>query len=184
MPLRTSRLFSWLNDWRDDELRGTLSDIFIADAAGQPMRRLTACLCLPGIGLAGDRYASGKGHWIKTDGCEVTLVTGADLARAGRQGPVSFAAGEHRRNLVIEGVPLDALRRRRVRIGPVLFEFHRLRPPCGYLDRLLQPGAGKALGRGAGVGLRVLCEGVIRVGDSVEVLRAGPDAREDRRAGY
>lgn len=177
MPQRTSRLFAWLNVWRADELRGSLTDIFIAAGAGQPMQRLTECRCVPGSGLAGDRYARGKGHWIKTDACEVTLVTREDLQRSARRGPVGFAAGEHRRNLVVEGIPLDAFRRRRVRIGEVLFEFDRLRPPCGYLDRLLQPGAARALGKGAGIGLRVLDEGTIRAGDPVEVLLGEPDGR-------
>jgi MOSC domain-containing protein YiiM len=67
-------------------------------------------------------------------------------------------------------VPIDAYRGRQVRIGNVLLEFHRLRPPCGYLDRLLQPGAAKALGRAAGIGLRVVEPGEIRCGDPVQVL--------------
>ncbi len=183
MPTHVSRLFAWLNVWRADELQGRLIDIFVAPQAGAAMRRVTSADCIAGAGLDGDRYALGRGHWIKTDGCEVTLVAREDLERATRRGGQSFAEGEHRRNLVIEGIPLDALRRRRVRIGEVLFEFHRLRPPCGYLDRLLQPGAGKALGRGAGVGLRVLEAGRIRVGDPVQVLQpdgasgATPDQR-------
>ena len=170
MPKRTSRLFNWLNTWRDDELQGRLEAIFVADSAGAPMRAVEACGCIAGRGLDGDRYAAGSGHWIKTDGCQVTLVTAGDLARATARGPQSFAHGEHRRNLVVSGIPLDAYRGRELLIGEVRFGFHRLRPPCGYLDRLLQPGAGKALGRGAGIGLRVLGDGTIRVGDRVTVL--------------
>jgi len=170
MPKSISRLFSWLNEWNDDELQGRLVDLFIADEAGAPMRRLTRCECLPGRGLLGDRYAAGCGHWIKTDGCEVTLVTREDLERANRRGPQWFNDGEHRRNLVVEGIPLDAYRRRRLMVGDVTFAFHRLRPPCGYLDRLTRSGAGKALGKGAGIGLHVLSSGVIRVGDKVRVL--------------
>ncbi len=176
MPERTSLLFSWLNTWRRDERCGCLVDIFVAPAAGQPMHRLSQARCLPGRGIEGDRYALGKGHWTKTDGCELTLITQQDIERGKRRGPLSFADGEHRRNLVVDGIRLEVFRGHRVRIGPVVCEFHRLRPPCGYLDRLLQAGAGRALGKGAGIGLRVLQEGVIRVGDPVEVLvdREGP----------
>jgi MOSC domain-containing protein YiiM len=173
VPKRISRLFTWLNEWGEDELQGRLVDLFIADEAGAPMRRLSQCECVPGKGLRGDRYASGSGHWIKTDGCEVTLVTREDIERANRRGPQSFSDGEHRRNLVVEGIPLEACRRRRLRIGEVEFAFHRLRPPCGYLDRLTRSGAGKALGKGAGIGLHVLSPGVIRVGDTVRVLGDG-----------
>ena len=176
MPEQVSRLFSWLNTWRKDELQGILVDIFIAASAGEPMQRVESCRCLAGKGLAGDRYALGKGHWIKTDGCEVTLITEADVDRAARRSNLSFADGEHRRNLVVRGIPLAAYHKRKLRIGEALFEFHRLRPPCGYLDRLVQRGVGKALGRGAGIGLRVLQDGEIRVGDPVEVLVDPADA--------
>jgi MOSC domain-containing protein YiiM len=172
MPQRTSRLFSWLNTWRDDELVGVLESIFVAPQAGAEMQSVQTAVCEPGKGLVGDRYAAGTGHWIKTDGCEVTLVRAEDIERASRRGPVSFEAGAHRRNLVVTGIPLDAYRRRQVRIGEALFEFDRLRPPCGYLDRLLQPGAAKALGRAAGIGLRVIGAGTIGVGDAVRVLVA------------
>lgn len=179
MPAKSSALFGWLNTWRADELRGELRGIYIASDAGAPMQALTGCRCEPARGIVGDRYAAGRGHWIKTDGCEVTLIRAEDIARASRHGPVSFLSGEHRRNLVVAGIPLDAYRRSRVRIGEVLFAFHRLRPPCGYLDRLLQPGAGKALGKGAGIGLRVVEGGAMHVGDAVQVIPAasGRDAR-------
>jgi MOSC domain-containing protein YiiM len=170
VPKRISQLFSWLNEWNEDELQGRLVDLFVADEAGAPMRRLRQCACVPGKGLDGDRYATGRGHWIKTDGCEVTLVTREDIERASRRSRQSFSDGEHRRNLVVEGIPLDAYRRRGLIIGEVRFSFHRLRPPCGYLDRLTWPGAGKALGRGAGVGLHVLSPGVVRVGDEVRLV--------------
>jgi MOSC domain-containing protein YiiM len=175
MPSRLSPLFSWLADWRPDEFRGTLTDIYVAAAAGAAMRRVAEVRAIAGAGLEGDRYASGSGHWRHTDACEVTLVDAADLERAQRKSGIGFAAGEHRRNLVVSGIPLDAYRNRRVRIGEVLLEFHRLRPPCGHLDRLLARGAGKALGKGAGIGLRVIEGGVLRVGDRVQVLDRGAD---------
>ncbi len=172
MPEKRSALFGWLNTWRKDELQGQLLAIYVADAAGAPMQPLPSCRCEVGRGIVGDRYAEGRGHWIKTDGCEVTLVRAEDIDRLSGRGPVSFSTGEHRRNLVVSGIPLDAYRRSRVRIGDALFEFHRLRPPCGYLDRLLQPGAAKALGKCAGIGLRVVEAGTLRVGDAVEVMPA------------
>ena len=170
VPERRSRLFSWLNEWRADELHGELLSIFVSPAAGEPMQSLAEAECLSGLGLAGDRYAVGLGHWIKTDGCEVTLVAAEDLLRATRRSGIALDDGQHRRNLVVDRIPLAAYRRRRVRIGPVLLEFHRLRPPCGYLDRVYRPGTAKALGKGAGIGLRVLQGGWIRVGDRVEVV--------------
>lgn len=169
MPTTVSPLFSWLSRWRADELHGTLTDIFVAEAAGAPMRRVAEAQCLPGAGLAGDRYADGSGHWKSVDGCEVTLVTLEDMRKASTAAS-SFLDGEHRRNLVVSGISLQAFNRRQLRIGGVLFAFHRLRPPCGYLDRIVQPGVAKALRNRAGIGLRVVEAGVIKVGDAVDVI--------------
>lgn len=163
-------LFSWLREWRKRQLQGTLLDIFIADSAGAPMQRVERVEAIAGKGLAGDRYATDSGHWKRVDGCQVTLITHEDLQRAKRRSRIAFADGEHRRNLVVRGIPLDAFRRRQVRIGEVVLEFHRLRPPCGYLDRLVGKGAGKALGGGAGIGLRVIQGGVLQIGDIAQVI--------------
>ena len=177
LPKSTSRLFSWLNSWRDDELVGRLEAIYVATSAGAAMQAVDVAICETGMGLQGDRYATGSGHWIKTDGCQVTLVRAEDIQRASRRGPVSFDDGAHRRNLVVSQIPLDASRRRQLRIGDALLEFDRLRPPCGYLERLLAPGAAKALGRASGIGLRVVAGGTIRVGDEVRVLPRPDDGQ-------
>lgn len=163
-------VFSWLREWRAEELHGSLLGIFIADSADQAMRSVDCVEAILGSGLAGDRYAAQRGHWKLTDGCQVTLVTNEDLLTAEQRCDLSFSNGEHRRNLVVQGIHIDAFRRRQVRIGDVLLEFHRLRPPCGFLDRLVGAGAGKALGKGAGIGLSVIEGGVLRVGDDVTVI--------------
>jgi len=163
-------LFSWLADWRRDQLSGTLCDIFLADGAGVPMRRVTEVKVLAGLGLSGDRYVQDAGHWKGCDAVQVTLVRAEDIERAEQRSGVALCRGEHRRNLVVRGIPIDAYRGRRLRIGDVHFEFHRLRPPCGYLDRLGQRGSAKALGKAAGIGVRALADGTIRVGDAVRIL--------------
>ncbi|MCB1725397.1 MAG: MOSC domain-containing protein [Gammaproteobacteria bacterium] len=172
LPERRSALFTWLNTWRADERRGTLREIYVAGDAGAPMVSLDAVDCIDGIGLRGDRYAVGQGHWIRTDGCQVTLITTDELRHAASRGGLALEPGWHRRNLVIDGIPAAALRRSRLRIGDVVFAFHRLRPPCGYLDRVAGAGAAKALGRGGGVGLYVCGDGSIQCGDPVELLDA------------
>ena len=163
-------VFSWLKEWRAEQLSGTLVDIFIADTKGQAMRRIEQIEAITGVGLAGDRYATGRGHWKLTDACQVTLVTEQGLIEAGQRGGLSFADGEHRRNLVVRGIPLDAFRGRQVRIGSALFAFHRLRPPCGYLDRLVGSGTGKALAKHGGIGLSVIEGGKLRLNDEVVVI--------------
>ena len=43
--------------------RGTILGIYIADQGGAPMRSLEVADLIPGVGIAGDRYATGKGHY-------------------------------------------------------------------------------------------------------------------------
>lgn len=169
MTESASRLFSWLNTWREERRVGRLEAIFIAELAGAPMRACTEIECVAGRGLAGDRYVTDQGHWTQTDACQVTLITREDLLRGARRSDRDVSRGQHRRNLVITGIPLPAMRNRELRIGAVRFAFHRLRPPCAYLDRIEGQGTARAIGKGAGIGLRVLDDGLIRVGDRVDV---------------
>lgn len=121
-------------------------------------------------GLDGDRYALGTGFWQSVDGCAVTLCSEEALAGSVHRAQGRFVHGEHRRNLVVSGIPIAAYRGRCVRIGEAVLAFQRLRPPCGYLERLLWRGASKALGKGAGICLCVVTPGRIRRGDAVVLL--------------
>jgi MOSC domain-containing protein YiiM len=134
------------------------------------MRACETALAITDRGLAADRYAEGCGFWRLTDGCQVTLVHGEHLIRAERRSGRVLSAGQHRRNLVITGLDGVELKGRSLRIGEAIFGWHRLRPPCGYLDRVAGNGTAKALGRGGGHCLRVLQGGLIAIGDRVLLI--------------
>lgn len=74
------------------------------------------------------------------------------------------------KDLVISGLVGVELRHRQLRIGEALLAWHRLRPPCGYLDRVSGSGMAKALGRYGGHCMRVREGGLIQVGDRVTLL--------------
>jgi MOSC domain-containing protein YiiM len=134
------------------------------------MRACTQTLAIVDQGLAEDRYNLGRGFWRLTDGCQVTMILAEDLHRAERRHGLVLSDGQHRRNLVVTGLAGVELRRRHLRIGEALFEWHRTRPPCGYLDRISGTGTAKALRGRGGHCLRVREGGQIRVGDQVTVL--------------
>ncbi|SDX66657.1 MOSC domain-containing protein [Thiocapsa roseopersicina] len=149
---------------------GRVTAIFVADAAGAPMRACERTLALVDQGLSEDRYALGLGFWRLTDGCQVTLILAEELLRAERRHGLPLDAGQHRRNLVVSGLIGVELRGRSLRIGEALLTWHRVRPPCGHLDRVAGAGMAKALGRYGGHCLRVREGGLIRVGDEVTVV--------------
>jgi len=152
----------------------TLSAIYLSVAAGRPMQAFEAVQAIARRGLEGDRYAERGGHWQASDACQVTLIGSDDLRRAARGQADAIRdkleTGHHRRNLVVDGIRSRALEGRTFRIGEALFAWHKPRPPCGYLDQIEGAGLCRALGRNSGVCLRVLEGGMVRVGDTIDIL--------------
>ena len=80
-----------------------------------------------------------------------------------------------RRNLVVEGINLSALRNRRFRLGAALLEWSGECHPCSRMDEELGPGGYNAVRGHGGITARVLEGGTVRLGDAVErVLPAAP----------
>lgn len=152
-------------DWR-----GRVESIWTAPRAGAVPVSVGQADALAGAGLAGDRYAAGAGSFSRWPGPgrAVTLIAADALAAAESEFPVHLSAGEHRRNLVVTGVPLHALRGVRFRVGEAVLDGVRLCAPCAYLSRVTgQPEAFAALvGRG-GLRAEVVTGGRICVGDPV-----------------
>lgn len=72
-----------------------------------------------------------------------------------------------RRNLVVSGINLLALRGERFRVGGVLFEGSGLCEPCSRMEEVLGTGGYNAMRGHGGIIARVLEGGVIAVGDLV-----------------
>ena len=147
-----------------------VTQIYLAPQAGAPMVRVSAVEAVAGAGLACDRYLLGTGYYTPRNVCQVTLIEEEALERMTERYHVQVEAGQHRRNLVTRGVRLPELRGHRFSIGEATLEYDRSRPPCGYLERLTQPGMARALGEGAGICASVLIGGIIREGDPLIVL--------------
>ena len=149
---------------------GTLEAIFIAPEAKAPMESVAEARAVPGRGLEGDRYWKGEGAFSRWPGParEVTLIAAEAVEAAEAEFGVALAAGEHRRNLVVRGVPLAELKRTEFVIGGVRMRGVRVCAPCKYLVRVTgQVRVFDALvGRG-GLRAEILEEGVFHVGDTV-----------------
>ena len=65
-------------------MTGRLVSIYLASAAGAPIRAVPEVEALAGRGLAGDRYADGAGSFSRWPGKgrDVTLITAEALAAA------------------------------------------------------------------------------------------------------
>jgi MOSC domain-containing protein YiiM len=144
--------------------------VFVTDKSGTPMRRVPSVEAIAGLGLAGDRYLLGTGYYSPRDVCQLTLIEEEALESMTTKHRVSVRCGEHRRNIVTRGIRLPSLRGCRFSIGAVIAEYERSRPPCGYLERITEPGMVRAMGEGAGICVSILAGGEIREGDVIRLL--------------
>jgi MOSC domain-containing protein YiiM len=157
--------------------RGTLLHIHVAPAASFEMQELSEGHCVAGRGIVGDRYFEGNGSYShRTDIREVTLIEQEALDALARNdpplqdGPIELLPGDHRRNLTVRGVPLNHLVGRRFRIGEVVFRGGRLNFPCKYLEELLGLPVYLPLYNRSGLNCGIESDGVIRPGDSIQLL--------------
>ena len=113
-------------------------------------------------GVEGDRYAG------RTGSRQVTLLQAEHLVAIGAYLGTGPATPERlRRNLVVSGINLLALRTCRLRVGGVLLEATGHCHPCSRMEEELGVGGYNAVRGHGGLTARVIEGGVIRVGDAV-----------------
>ncbi len=123
-------------------------------------------------GLVGDHYSgqSGSRH--------VTLIQAEHLpVVAALTGRDSLDPALLRRNIVVSGLNLLALKDHQIQIGnaesePVILQITGQCHPCSKMETALGPGGYNALRGHGGMTAKVIREGVISVGDEVVVLAA------------
>lgn len=144
---------------------GRVDWIGVRPARDVPMRALEAVVANAGAGLTGDRYAGGSGKR------GITLIQAEHLpVIAALAGHDAVAAARLRRNLVVSGLPLVALKGRRFRIGEVLAEGTDPCDPCSRMEDALGPGGYNAMRGHGGLCARILAGGTIRLGDAIVAI--------------
>jgi MOSC domain-containing protein YiiM len=156
----------------DDRMhwQGELLNIHVAPKASAPMVALSEVRLLTGIGLEGDRYATGLGSYSKKHHIDrqATLIEVEVLEALARDRDIELAPHEHRRNMTTRGVPLNHLVGQYFRIGDCVLYGGRLNVPCLYLENLLAKKVFKALLNRSGLNCRVVVGGMIRTHDRIE----------------
>jgi MOSC domain-containing protein YiiM len=145
---------------------GSVVSIHLARAEGAPTFAVPEVRAVLGAGLEGDRYfQGGPGPGPER---EVTLIQREALEAVAEEHGILLAPGEHRRNVVTAGVPLNDLVGEEFQVGAVRLRGLKLSEPCRYLEELTgKPGLLRALVHRGGLGARIVGGGVIRVGDPV-----------------
>lgn len=151
---------------------GVVQWIGLRPARGAPVREVARVEAVAGRGLVGDRYAGGSGKR------GVTLIQAEHLpAIAALSGHARVDPALLRRNVVVAGVPLIALKGRRFRIGSVLLEGTDECDPCSNMEKALGPGGFNAMRGHGGLCARIVESGEFAVGDPVRTVT---EASQDR----
>lgn len=151
-----------------NELIDTIPQIGRVDWIGiRPLRRgpmsiVDSVAVDPKVGLVGDRYSgrSGARH--------VTLIQAEHLpVIAACVGRPEVLPELLRRNIVVSGINLLALKGKILRIGEIELEVSGLCHPCSRMEEILGPGGYNAVRGHGGVTARVMTTGVVSLGDPV-----------------
>ena len=144
---------------------GAVRWIGLRPARDVPMQETDAVQAVAGGGLVGDRYKGGSGKR------GVTLIQAEHLpVIAALSGHDAVAPAILRRNLVVSGIPLVALKGRRFRVGGLVLEGTESCDPCSRMEDALGPGGYNAMRGHGGLCARIVEGGIVRVGDAVEAL--------------
>ncbi len=149
---------------------GRLEWIGLRPARGAPMASVDSVELVVGQGLDGDRFAARSDDNPR----QVTLIQHEHLpAVAALVGLDALPPELLRRNLVVSGINLLALKDRRFHIGAALLEYSGPCHPCSQMERALGAGGYNAMRGHGGITARVIAGGAIHVGDPVTVTSAG-----------
>ena len=145
---------------------GTLEWIGLRGARRAPMIEVDQVIAVAERGLEGDHRvdkAPGSGR-------QVTLISREFIHQiAGFLGRDPIEPALLRRNLVVSGINLNAIRHQRFSIGEALFEAGALCHPCSRMEQALGKGGVAAMLGHGGLCCRVLKGGTLHVGDTVLV---------------
>jgi MOSC domain-containing protein YiiM len=153
------------------DIVGRVEAIVVRGSPRERARRVETTEALAGIGLADDRLGQRGEAELSTR--QVTLIQAehlpviARLARVGSVDPVGL-----RRNLVISGINLLALKNARLSVGDALLEIVGPCQPCSRMEEVIGPGGYAAMRGHGGMTARVLSGGRIREGDPVQAVAA------------
>lgn len=145
--------------------------LHVTPRAFLPMRAMPSLTLVAGKGIEGDRYMIGREEGFYShkpeDGRQVTLFELETLEALQRDHRIELGPHEHRRNVTVEGVPLNHLVGRRFWLGETLLEATRLSIPCRHIEEITGKAIFDPLINRSGLNCRILQGGVVKLGDTL-----------------
>lgn len=151
--------------------RGRVEWLGLRPTRRAEVQRLPEVQMLENIGLLGDHGKTPETRLSGSGKRQVTLVQAEHLPVIAALAGLEVVTPELlRRNVVVSGISLLALKDRRFQLGQVILEGTGECHPCSRMEENLGPGGYNAVRGHGGITARVIQGGVVRLGDSVTVL--------------
>jgi MOSC domain-containing protein YiiM len=149
---------------------GRLESISLRTHRHGPVVSVDAVQAIAGLGLDGDHRTHGRDP-SPTASRQVTLIQAEHLpVVAALAGIDRIDATQTRRNLLVSGINLAALRTARFSIGGVVLEGSGHCHPCSIMETTIGPGALQAMRGHGGITARIVEGGRLQVGDEVRAI--------------
>ena len=144
----------------------TIEWIGIRPRRREPLVAVSGAEAVAEMGLRGD-HRMGK---TPGSGRQVTLISREFVTQIEQHlGKSGLDPALLRRNIVVSGINLNALRRQQFWLGGALFEATQLCHPCARMEAELGPGGVVAMMGYGGLCAKVLQTGQIAIGDSLRL---------------
>jgi len=144
----------------------TIEWIGVRPRRREPLVAVTDAEAVADLGLRGDHRMTktpGSGRQVTFISREFVTQIEQHLSKSDLDPAVL------RRNIVVSGINLNALRRQRFWFGEALFEATQLCHPCARMEAELGPGGVVAMMGYGGLCAKVLQTGQIAIGDSLRL---------------
>jgi MOSC domain-containing protein YiiM len=143
--------------------RGTVCWIGVRPQRKAPLLPLPQVEAITLKGLAGDHFSGSA-----TSKRQVTLIQQEHLDMVASVMQLgTLTPGMVRRNIVVKGINLHALKDRRFYVGNVLLEYTGECHPCSRMEEILGPGGYNAMRGHGGITARIVNGGQISLGNEV-----------------
>ncbi|AQV96288.1 MOSC domain-containing protein [Cupriavidus necator] len=150
---------------------GVVRYLHLTPRALLPMKSFEQLTLVAGRGIEGDRYIlgheAGSYSHMTDEGRQITVFEIETLEALARDCKITLHPEEHRRNVTVQGVPLNHLVGRQFWLGETLLEALRLSTPCRHIERALGKAVFEPLINRAGLNCKIVKGGIVRVGDIV-----------------
>lgn len=148
---------------------GRVEWIGIRPERREPMQVVETITFADNKGIIGDHYSGRSGNR------HVTLIQAEHLpVVAALTGRDTLNPGLVRRNIVVSGLNLLALKDHQIRIGDTILEITGQCHPCSKMEIALGPGGYNAMRGHGGMTAKVIVGGVVKVGDEVVINSKTP----------